>query len=158
MARFLLMVSVMLLHVCAVHADERLPPLTSEAVKQACSDCHMAYQPQLLPRKSWQTIMDTLDDHFGENASVATSVRQEVLTYLLAHAADVERSEQTREFLQGVDLQNPPLRISAMPWFVHEHRKVSAPTWQHPKVQSKANCVACHSGAMQGDYEDAKLP
>lgn len=158
MAQFLLIVSVTLLNVFPVLADEQLPPLTSEAVKQACSDCHLAYQPQLLPRKSWQTIMDTLDDHFGENASVSASVRQEVLAYLLAHAADVERSEQTREFLQGVDLQNPPLRISAMPWFVHEHRDVSAQTWQHPTVQSKANCMACHAGAMQGNYEDPKLP
>jgi hypothetical protein len=158
MFRFLLIVSVTLLNVCPGFADDPLPPLTSEAVKQACSDCHMAYQPQLLPRKSWQTIMGTLDDHFGENASVAASVRQEVLAYLLEHAADVERSEQTREFLQGVDLQNPPLRISAMPWFVHEHRKVSAQTWQHPTVQSKANCMACHAGAMQGNYEDPKLP
>ena len=33
-------------------AGEHLPPVTDPAVKQACGACHMAYQPQFLPRDS----------------------------------------------------------------------------------------------------------
>jgi nitrate/TMAO reductase-like tetraheme cytochrome c subunit len=102
--------------------------------------------------------MDRLNDHFGENASVAEPVRQEVRAYYLAHAADVDRSKAARAFLRGLDLQHPPLRITETPRFVQEHRKIAAATWQHPKVVSKANCGACHPGAAQGDYDAARLP
>jgi hypothetical protein len=158
MRRCILVAGVMLLTAAAVIADERFPLITSEAVKTACSDCHMVYPPQMLPRASWQAIMDRLDDHFGENASIAEPVRQEVRAYYLAHAADVDRSKAAREFLRGLDLQRPPLRITETPHFIHEHREIAAAAWQHPKVRSKANCGACHPGAGQGDYEAARLP
>jgi nitrate/TMAO reductase-like tetraheme cytochrome c subunit len=148
----------MLLAAAAVVADERFPLITSEAVKTACSDCHMVYPPQMLPRASWQALMDRLDDHFGENASVAEPMRQEVRNYYLAHAADVDRSKAARAFLRGLDLQHPPLRITETPRFLQEHRKIPAATWQHPKVVSKANCGACHPGATHGDYDEARLP
>ena len=158
MRTFLLVAGVMLLAVTTVVADERFPLITSEAVKTACSDCHMAYPPQMLPRASWQAILDRLDDHFGENASVAEPVRQEVRAYYLAHAADVDRSKAARAFLRGLDLQHPPLRITETPRFIQEHREIAAATWQHPKVRSKVNCGACHPGAAQGDYDAARLP
>ena len=104
--------------------------------------------------------MQRLEAHFGEDASLDEPVRQEILSYLLAHAADVDQSENARKFLRGIDMKNPPLRITETPRFIEEHRKVSAETWRHPKVKSKANCVACHPGATQGDYndDDVRLP
>jgi hypothetical protein len=49
---------------------ERVPPVTHAATLKECGECHMAYQPGLLPAASWNRIMDGLADHFGENASV----------------------------------------------------------------------------------------
>jgi hypothetical protein len=157
---YILVAVVALVAVSPVRPDDRFPPIASEAVKKECSDCHMVYPPQMLPQQSWQTIMKRLEAHFGEDASLDEPVRQEILSYLLAHAADVDQSENARKFLRGIDMKNPPLRITETPRFIEEHRKVSAETWSHPKVKSKANCVACHLGATQGDYndDDVRLP
>jgi hypothetical protein len=154
---FILVVGFTLVAVFPLSADERFPLITSDAVKTACSDCHMAYQPQMLPRKSWQTLIDQLREHFGEDASLTEAVRQEVLAYYLAHAADVDRSEHAREFLRGIDLNKPPLRITETPRFIQEHRKIAATIWSHANVRSKANCVACHPGAAQGNYDETAV-
>jgi cytochrome b len=45
-------------------------------------------------------------------------------------------------------------RITETPRWVKEHREVRAARWGDPKVKSKANCVACHTAAEQGLYED----
>jgi hypothetical protein len=157
MRGFIWIVSVMVTWMSLAIADDRFPPVTSQTVKAACSDCHMVYQPQMLPRQSWQTIMDGLDDHFGEDASLEAAVRTEVLTYLLAHAADVDGSEAGRKFLRGIDLKKPPSRISETPYFIKEHRKIKAATWRHAKVGSKSNCIACHTGAAKGNYDEDQV-
>jgi len=48
----------------------------------------------------------------------------------------------------------PEDRITRTPWFVREHREVSATTWKLPAVKSAANCGACHQGADQGDFSE----
>jgi len=35
-----------------------------------CAACHMAYPTGFLPERSWQKMMGSLDDHFGENAEL----------------------------------------------------------------------------------------
>jgi len=42
--------------------------------QQECGSCHFAYQPGLLPARSWSTIMQGLDQHFGENAELGADV------------------------------------------------------------------------------------
>lgn len=54
--------------------------------KTECTSCHMAYPPGLLPEKSWIKIMNGLDKHFGEDASLSEADKKEVLEYLVAGA------------------------------------------------------------------------
>lgn len=135
--------------------DERLPPITSSAVRDECGACHMAFQPQFLPRRSWQRIMDGLADHFGEDASLPDGTRREITAYLLANAADTSRSREGRRFAASNGRGEPPLRITEMPRWVAEHRgEVRPSAWNSPRVGSKANCPACHRGANDGYYDD----
>ena len=134
---------------------ERVPPVTDPVVKKECGSCHMAFPPQFLPRRSWQKLVDTLADHFGENASLGEAQRKAVLDYLLANAADGPKAgRQGRKFVEGIPAAQTPLRITETPRWVKEHREVRAARWGDPKVKSKANCVACHTAAEQGLYED----
>jgi hypothetical protein len=68
---------------------ERVAPVTDSVVKQECGSCHMVFPPQFLPKRSWQKLVETLADHFGEHASLDDAQRQAVLDYLLAHAMAV---------------------------------------------------------------------
>ncbi len=138
-----------------LRADRPFAPITDPVAREECGACHLAFQPQMLPAKSWRTMFGNLEEHFGEDASLSEEAVAQVLGYYTAHAADVERSRNAGKFLRGVDLRNPPLRITEMPRFVREHDEVAARTWQSPSVGSKANCLACHRRADQGDYDDA---
>jgi hypothetical protein len=135
--------------------DERVAPVTDPVVKQECGSCHLAFPPQFLPQRSWQKLVETLADHFGENASLGEVERKAVLAYLLAHAADSPQAgREGRKFGQGIAAGQTPLRITETPWWVKEHRDVRTDRWQSPAVKSKANCLACHKGAEQGIYEE----
>lgn len=111
-----------------------------------CSACHMAYPPALLPAASWDKIMATLSDHFGEDASLDPATTKHIRDYLVANAGRVPR---------GVDPAAPPLRIDEMPWFRHEHgRRTFARAKSDPNIGSIANCAACHRGVDRGYFED----
>jgi hypothetical protein len=148
-------VSLLLAVVAHAGAEERVPPVTDPVVKKECGSCHMAFSPQFLPARSWQKLVDTLADHFGENAALGDTQRKVVLDYLLANAADGPRAgREGRKFGASIPPAQTPLRITEVPRWVREHRKVQAARWSDPSVKSKANCVACHKAAEQGLYED----
>jgi cytochrome c553 len=141
--------------VALAEGGERVAPVTDPTVVKECGSCHMAFPPQFLPRRSWQKLVDTLADHFGENASLGEGQRQAVLAYLLANAGDGPRAgREGRKFMQGIPAGQTPLRITETPRWVKEHHDVRADRWRAPTVKSKANCVACHKAAEQGVYED----
>lgn len=135
--------------------DERIAPVTDPVVKKECGSCHMAFSPQFLPRRSWQKLVETLSDHFGENASLGAAQSKAVLEYLLANASDGPRGgSEGRKFGASIPSAQTPLRITEVPRWVREHRKVRADRWSDPTVKSRANCTACHKAADQGIYGD----
>ena len=90
--------------IALAEGGERVPPVTDPVVKKECGSCHMAFPPQFLPRRSWQKLVDTLADHFGENASLGEAQRKSVLDYLLANAADGPKAgrEGREKFGEGI--------------------------------------------------------
>jgi len=47
-----------------------------------------------------------------------------------------------------------PLRVSDTPYWVMRHSEIPAEVFTHPKVKTKANCIACHQNADKGGFED----
>jgi hypothetical protein len=46
-------------------------------------------------------------------------------------------------------------RITQSYWFTRKHDKhVNASTWSRPSIGSRSNCVACHQGAEQGNFNE----
>jgi hypothetical protein len=122
----------------AADEPERVPPVSHEPTRKECGECHMAFQPGLLPAESWRGIMAGLADHFDEDASLEADLAAEIEAYLAANAG---RGDETK------------LRITEQGWFRHEH-DFPDQVWQKSEVRSKANCAACHRDAAQGSYED----
>ena len=48
-------------------------------------------------------------------------------------------------------------RITKSAWFIHEHEKVKTEVWKRGGVKSQSNCIACHSNASQGTFEDDNI-
>jgi len=98
----------------------------------------MAYPAMLLPEQSWRKVMAGLEDHFGDNA---------------------ELDATTRRFRNLGDAR--PLRITELPYFVHEHDEIPARfVAGNDRVKSLSQCSACHHDAERGrfDEDDVVIP
>jgi len=124
-----------------------------KAFERECSDCHMAFPAQLMPKRSWHLITSTLDNHFGEDASLDPDVTKNIQAYLEANAADT--GGRSPGVLRGIKDGETPARITEMPWWVRIHKyEVRPSAFKDPRVRSKSNCMACHRGAKRGNYDD----
>ena len=56
-----------------------------------CGSCHMAYQAEFLPKRSWKKMMSGLEDHFGVDATVEAEDEKMLSLYLRDNAADSKR-------------------------------------------------------------------
>ena len=50
--------------------DDRIQLITDQLTKNECSACHFAYPASMLPEASWKKIMESLENHFGEDQRV----------------------------------------------------------------------------------------
>ena len=136
-------VAMLLFTATAVQADERYRPIEDSVVLRECGACHMAFQPEMLPGKSWIRIMDGLSSHFGEDASLDPETVSRIKQYLVKNAAD--SGWWGGKFMRGLSKSATPLRITETPYWIREHaEEVPERAWKDPKVKSKANCLACH--------------
>jgi hypothetical protein len=139
-------------------ADRPFPPVANETVRLECSDCHITYQPRMLPQRSWRKLMDGLGDHFGEELNLDEATRQEVLRYLLDNAAD--RSGRKRghgkggKFSRGLGPNDAPIRITDTPCWQKKHDELPKSVWSDPRIAAKGQCEACHTEAERGLYDD----
>lgn len=129
-------------------------PVSDPVVKEECGSCHLAFAPGMLPASSWRRMMADLGNHFGDDASVDADTAARITRYLVDNAADAGGRRASDKLLRGVALDSAPLRITELPRWQREHRKVPDWEWRHKEVRSKANCVACHAGAERGYYDD----
>jgi len=132
-------------------ARQDVAPVDNPVYREECGSCHFAYQPGLLPSKSWQGLMAGLENHFEDNAELDAGVHDEISRYLEANAAD--RSSTRRS--SGFASNSGSLRISDSRYFRRQHHEI--PTrWveNNPKVGSFASCDACHTTAEQGNYDE----
>ncbi len=123
--------------------NDIMPPITDPLVKKECGECHLAFQPKFLPAPSWRKIMQTLADHFGEDASLKPEIRDKVESYLIANADN-----------RRVDVSNPPLKITQLFWFRDEHNDRDVKRMlRKRKLKSIVNCVPCHRNADRGYFD-----
>lgn len=140
-------------------ADGRGPdvaPVTNPLYQQECASCHMPYQPGLLPARSWEKLMASLADHFGDNAELAPEDQKAITAFLTTHAADRSRAKRSRKIAASLRPGEAPLRISETPYIRSKHDELpSRLITGNPKVKSLAQCNACHTRAERGSYNDA---
>ncbi len=99
----------------------------SVAVKE-CGECHTPFSPVNLPATSWKKIFASLDNHFGEDASLGAAKLKKVSQYYLGNAGRAGKAG---------------LRITKTIWFVRKHGEVG------PRLRKRAgtmsNCSSCHN-------------
>jgi len=141
-----LLLSLFAAGVALADGDRMRVPLLPK-YQQECSACHIAYPPGLLPATSWQRLMGDLPRHFGSDASLDAATVSELNRWLVLNARKSSVGQRTREL-------PPEGRITRSAWFVSEHDEISAATWKRATIKSASNCIACHGGAEQGNFNE----
>lgn len=75
------------------HAGERnaMPADVPVAYTQECASCHTAYPPGMLPAASWHRVMNTLDRHYGTDASLDEDTTARIAAWLRRRAGTWKR-------------------------------------------------------------------
>jgi hypothetical protein len=121
--------------------------------REQCGSCHFAYQPALLPSGSWGKILSRLADHNEESVVIEESDIKIIKEYLEKNAAEHSSAKRAIKILKSLDGQKPE-KITDVPYIRRKHDDVKEDVFKRESIGSPANCVACHTTAEDGVYED----
>ncbi|HFE38937.1 MAG TPA: hypothetical protein ENK06_11060, partial [Gammaproteobacteria bacterium] len=135
-----------------------LPPLPDNPTWETeCGDCHLAFHPTLLPKRSWIKIMQQQDNHFEEDLGYDKETTQSILNFLVANASESGETEAAHEMMNHIPANETPLRITHTRFWKMKHRDIDKKYWESDEVNSKTNCPACHLDAKTGRFEDSDM-
>jgi Dihaem cytochrome c len=143
------------------HTKAHFNPVNNDTYKEVCGACHFAYQPELLPSASWQKVLAGLPDHLGQEIEVDADSKKIILDYVKSNGAEYSSAKRAVKIMSSLDGQTP-LRITEVPYIRDKHRgdDIPADAFQRKSVGSRSNCIACHTTAEKGIYEEdyVKIP
>jgi hypothetical protein len=131
-------------------------PVTDATYRETCGSCHFAYQPGLLPARSWEGIMARLEDHFGESVDLEPDAKAAISGYLQTNAAENSSEECSGKIMRSLKGAIPG-RVTEVPHIIRKHHEVSPDILKRKSIGSLSNCAACHKTAEQGVYDDDQV-
>ncbi|MDH5527570.1 MAG: diheme cytochrome c [Nitrospirota bacterium] len=142
---------------------KEVAPVTDPLYLEECGACHFAFPPGLLPSRSWSALMDAaaLEDHFGDDATLPEEDRAAIARLLDTASADRSWYKRSIKVRRSIPAGEAPLRISEVPYIKKRHHELTEADWKdNPKVNSMANCNACHRRAERAVFDDdtVKIP
>ncbi|WP_458700103.1 diheme cytochrome c [Sulfurospirillum sp. 1307] len=130
-------------------------PVDNELYKNECASCHFAYQPGLLPARSWVKIMGNLQNHFKTDASLDKKDVETLTQYLVKNSSDHAMNyKRSRKITNSISKNETPMRITKVAYFERKHRELSRRMIDQKEVKSISNCTACHKTADKGVYSE----
>ncbi len=139
-----------------VWREKEVMPVGNKTYKEECGSCHLAYQPGLLPAKSWEKLLTekALNEHFGENAALGNAALKEIHDYAVANAADKSWHKRSRKVAAATAEGDAPLRITELRFIKRTHQKIPEKMIKgNQDVKSLSYCNACHTQAEDGVYD-----
>ena len=131
-------------------------PVTDRHYQDECGACHFAYQPGLLPAKSWEALLNAaaLRKHFGANAELDDDALKLIHDYAVDHAAEKSWYKRSRKIAVATAAGPAPLRITELRYISLKHRDLPEKMIKgNPGVKSLSLCDKCHTQTAQGIYD-----
>jgi hypothetical protein len=125
--------------------------------REECGTCHLAFHPSLLPARSWKVLMQEQASHFEEDLYLEKDTVKQIETFLVENAAEQGLTEAAWKINRSIAQTDTLLRITETPYWIKKHQEISDAVWEHPKVNGKVDCAACHIDAAAGTFEDAAM-
>jgi Dihaem cytochrome c len=136
---------------------KEVKPVSDKQYLTECGECHFAYQPGLLPAKSWEKLLNpaALKNHFGDNAEMDKSVLEPILKYAVDNAADTSYYKRSRKIALETAEGESPLRITDVRYIKRKHKDIPEKMIKGNKdVKSLSYCNKCHTEADSGNYDE----
>ena len=133
-------------------------PVTDSFYAKECSSCHFAYQPGLLPQRSWVKLMGDLENHFDTDASLESEDNKKILNYLVNNSAEkFTNYKRSKKINRSIPKNETPIAITKTPYIIKKHREIRENLITQKEVGSLANCMACHTTADKGSYSERDI-
>jgi len=120
------------------------------AFYKECISCHTLYPPFLLPQKSWVSMMDTLQNHFGDDASLDAATTESIKAFLVKNSADTSTKESSLRILASLDKEKTYLAITETPFWKNRHKEIDKAVFKRADIGKPSNCKACHDNIENG--------
>jgi Dihaem cytochrome c len=136
---------------------KEVKPVSDKQYLKECGECHFAYQPGLLPAKSWDKLLnaEALKNHFGDNAELDKNVLEPIHKYAVDNAADTSYYKRSRKIATATAEGEVPLRITDLGYIKRKHKEIPEKMVKGNKdVKSLSYCNKCHTQADDGVYDE----
>ncbi len=127
------------------------------AFAKECGSCHMLYPPHLLPKASWDSMMSSLENHFGDDASLDAKTTQSIKTFLDENSAEHSTKEAAVYMLARLKNGTMPESITQTKFWKKRHQGIEKVALNDPKIGKISNCKACHPYIEQGSINDRDI-
>ncbi|NJL91727.1 MAG: hypothetical protein HC916_19590 [Coleofasciculaceae cyanobacterium SM2_1_6] len=103
-----------------------------------CSTCHIALPAELLPRQSWQILLENLNQHYGATLPVISSVEVRLIWNYLGTFSRLAATEDR------------------LPVFARDSRFFRAlhPQVRFPEPAKITTCISCHPSAQEFNFRN----
>lgn len=133
-------------------------PATDKLYIAECGSCHFAYQPGLLPSRSWTKVMSGLENHFGTDATLEPKDNKYILTYLLDNSAEkFTNYKRSKKINKSIPSSQTPIAITKTAYIIKKHDEIPTRLIKQKEVSSLANCKSCHTTAEKGIYSERAI-
>jgi len=122
----------------------------NSAFYKECISCHTLYPPFLLPSKSWVSMMDTLQNHFGDDASLDAATTESIKAYLVKNSAETSTKDASLRILASLENDKTYLAITETPFWKNRHKKIDKAVYAQSDIGKPSNCKACHANIENG--------
>jgi cytochrome c len=129
-------------------------PARNKLFLTECGSCHFAFQPGLLPNRSWKKIMKNLSNHFGVDASLDKKDNQTLSRYLASNSSDNSSEYLSRVINRYVSRNSTPIRFTKTRVFKNAHHELRSRVFRRKSILHASNCIACHTTANRGIYNE----
>ncbi len=136
--------------------QKEVKPVTDKQYQDECGGCHFAYQPGLLPAKSWEALLnaEALRKHFGVNAELDKDTLKVIHDYAVDNAADKSWYKRSRKIAVATVQDPAPLRITELRYISRKHHDIPDKMIKgNNGVKSLSFCDKCHTQADKGVYD-----
>jgi hypothetical protein len=136
---------------------KEVKPVTDKQFLKECGECHFAYQPGLLPARSWEKLLnaDALKNHFGVNAELDKETLQSIFNYAAENSADKSFYKRSRKIARATAEGEAPLRITEVRYIKRKHKDIPEKMVKgNNDVKSLSYCNKCHTQADKGVFDE----